>query len=171
MPVLKKAKAKVKEKAASYKAKRTAKKADRKEDRAARVTARGDKRSNRKLAKAEKLTSKAGGIKAKSTAKAEKISPTKVAKRVAKPVAKPVSRAKKLTVAKTIKKVNTKRGTGNTYKSAWEANKGGVQKKYKSYDAFRKAAVAYNSKKDSKGVMKSDKNKTAKGPKKKDGSY
>ena len=101
MPVFKKAKAKIKEKAASYKAKRSAKKADRKEDRAARVTARGDKRSNKKLAKAEKLTSKAGGIKAKSTAKAEKISPTKVAK----PVTKPVSRAKKLTVAKTIKKL------------------------------------------------------------------
>ena len=161
MPVFKKAKAKIKEKAASYKAKRSAKKADRKEDRAARVTARGDKRSNKKLAKAEKLTSKAGGIKAKSTAKAEKISPTKVAK----PVTKPVSRAKKLTVAKTIKKVKTQRGTGNTYKSAWEANKGGVQKKYKSYDDFRKAAVAYNSRKDSTGVMAPKKSKA--GPKNK----
>jgi hypothetical protein len=71
----------------------------------------------------------------------------------------------KPTVKKTIKKVQTKRGTGVTYKAAWDADKGGVKSKYKNYEAFKKAAVAYNSRKDSKGVMKSDANKV--GPKNK----
>lgn len=161
--------AKSRAKTAERKASKVVKKTERKEDRAAIVTARGDKRSNRKLAKAEKLTGKAGEIKAKSTAKAEKISPTKT-RTIEPTVKKEESRAKKLTVKKTIEKVPTKRGTGVTYKSAWDADKGNVKSKYKTYAAFEKAAVAYNSRKDSKGVM-SDKNKTAKGPKKKDGSY
>ena len=71
----------------------------------------------------------------------------------------------KPTVKKTIKKVQTKRGTGVTYKAAWDADKGGVKSKYKNYEAFKKAAVAYNSRKDSTGVMKSDANKM--GPKNK----
>jgi len=75
-----------------------------------------------------------------------------------KVVSKPV-------VKKTIEKVPTKRGTGVTYKSAWDADKGGVKSKYKDYASFEKAAVAYNSRKDSKGVMKSDANKI--GPKNK----
>lgn len=135
MPVFKKAKAKIKEKAASYKAKRSAKKATK---------------------SAKKTENKAVKSMAKGTYTARKITPAKAA---------PVSRAKKVAVAKTIKKVKTQRGTGNTYKATWEANKGGVQKKYKSYDDFRKAAVAYNSRKDSKGVMAPKKSKA--GPKNK----
>ena len=68
-------------------------------------------------------------------------------------------------VKKTIKKVQTKRGTGNTYKAVWDADKGNVKSKYNSFADFKKAAVAYNSRKDSKGVMKSDANKV--GPKNK----
>ena len=54
----------------------------------------------------------------------------------------------KPTVKKTIKKVQTKRGTGNTYKATWEANKDGVQGKYKNYASFEKAAKDYNRAKD-----------------------
>ena len=67
-----------------------------------------------------------------------------------KAVAKPV-------VKKTIDKVPTKRGTGVTYKAAWDADKGGVKSKYKDYASFEKAAKDYN--RASKGVMKSDANK------------
>jgi len=47
----------------------------------------------------------------------------------------------------------TKRGTGVTYRTSWDANKSGVQAKYKDkggYDAYRKDAVAWNDKKDAK---------------------
>ena len=85
-----------------------------------------------------------------------KIQTTKPQADKSKTVAKP-------TVKKTIKKVPTKRGTGVTYKAAWEADKGGVQSKYKNYAAFEKAAKDYNRAKDSQkastGVMKSDVNK------------
>tara|TARA_R100000951_G_scaffold57212_1_gene48074 strand:- start:180 stop:662 length:483 start_codon:yes stop_codon:yes gene_type:complete len=128
---------------------KAAKKTARAEKRAAKIKARGAKKANR-------LTTKAGKVTARATAKANKVSPAKAA---------PVSRAKKVTTAKTIKKVKTQRGTGNTYKAVWEANKSGVQKKYKSYADFRKAAVAYNSRKDSTGVMAPKKSTKAK-PKK-----
>ena len=58
------------------------------------------------------------------------------------------SRAKPVQVAKTIKKVKTKRNTGNTYKATWDANKGKVQGKYKTYKEFETAAKAWNAKND-----------------------
>ena len=113
----------------------------RKNKRAARVTARGAKKAN-------KLNARAGKVVSKSTAKANKISTRKITA----PKAEVKLNVKKSTpkVAKTITKVKTARGTGNTYKSAWEANKGGVKKKYKSFADFKKAAVDYNKKKDAK---------------------
>ena len=74
----------------------------------------------------------------------------------------PVSHAKPLTVKKTIKKVATKRGTGNTYKSTWEANKDGVQKKYKSYGEFETAAKAWNKKNDAKKAKAKPQSKATK---------
>ncbi len=85
-----------------------------------------------------------------------KIQTTKPQADKSKVVTKPV-------VKKTIKKVPTKRGTGVTYKAAWDADKGGVKSKYKDYASFEKAAKDYNRAKDSQkastGVMKSDANK------------
>jgi len=69
-----------------------------------------------------------------------------------KPEAK--SLAKPLQVKKTIEKVKTKRGTGVTYKAAWEANKNNVKSKYKTYAEFKSAAEAYNKEKDSKASKK-----------------
>ena len=57
-------------------------------------------------------------------------------------------------VKKTIKKVQTKRGTGVTYKAAWEANKNNVKSKYKTYAEFKSAAEAYNKKKDAEANKK-----------------
>tara|TARA_R110001592_G_C12696012_1_gene706279 strand:+ start:64 stop:546 length:483 start_codon:yes stop_codon:yes gene_type:complete len=125
-------------------------KTERKTKRAARVVARGAKKANR-------LNARANEVVAKSKTKANNISPRKIT--AAKTEVKLNVKKSTPKVAKTITKVKTQRGTGNTYKSAWEANKGGVKKKYKSFADFKKAAVAYNSRKDSTGVMKSDANK------------
>ena len=145
--------------------KRKATKAARKEDRADRKATRKSEGSvarqavrrgvNKVKAAASNLTKKRVKKKDVVTQTSRKIQAPKAAK---PGVVKP-------TVKKTIKKVQTKRGTGNTYKAVWNADKGGVKSKYKNYEAFRKAAVAYNSRKDSKGVMKSDANKM--GPKNK----
>ena len=124
------------------KAKRTAKRVSRLTTRAAKNTAKSASTSDSviKARTARRAT--------RLTAKAEKLSPTK--RKIDVPKAVPVSRAKKLEVKKTITKVKTARGTGNTYKSAWEANKGGVQKKYKTYKEFETEAKAYNKTKDAK---------------------
>tara|TARA_R100001377_G_scaffold71578_1_gene47210 strand:- start:1811 stop:2524 length:714 start_codon:yes stop_codon:yes gene_type:complete len=186
--------AKNRAKTVERKASKVVKKTERKEDRAARVTARGAEKANKLNARAAKnkaksestddsiikgrtanrsdrLANKAVKVSARSEAKAEKISPTKVTKPVVKKevAKKEVVKAKK-PVAK--KEVKTKRGTGKTYKSAWDGMSAEKKAGFKGgYGEFQKKAVAYNSRKDSKGVMKSDKNKTTKGPKKKDGSY
>ena len=138
---------------------RKTKKEARKEDRADRKATRKSegtaarqalrRGANKVKAAASKLTQKRVKKKDVVTQTSRKIEAPKAAK---PGVVKP-------TVKKTIKKVQTKRGTGNTYKSVWDADKGGVKSKYKNYEAFKKAAVAYNSRKDSTGVMKSDVNK------------
>lgn len=63
-------------------------------------------------------------------------------------------------VKKEMKRVDpkkTKRGTGVTYKAAWEANRGGVKGKYKTYAEFKSAAEAWNKKKDAKKATASSK--------------
>ena len=60
---------------------------------------------------------------------------------------------KKVEVKKEMKRIDpkkTKRGTGVTYKAAWDANRGGVQGKYKTYAEFKAAAIAWNKKQDAK---------------------
>ena len=133
--------------------KRAARVSERGAAKANRVSARTEKKVSRINARAEKVgakgASKVAKVTTKSTAKAEKISPAKVIKPVVKE--KPVSRAKKLTVAKTIKKVATKRGTGNTYKSSWDAMSADKKAGYKGgYGDFETKAKAYNKKKDLK---------------------
>jgi len=85
-----------------------------------------------------KKKDKKSEIKDKSNKLQEKLKPQADKSKV---VAKPV-------VKKTIKKVPTKRGTGVTYKAAWDADKGGVKSKYKDYASFEKAAKDYNRSKD-----------------------
>jgi hypothetical protein len=131
--------------------KRAARVSERGAAKANRVSARTEKKVSRINARAEKVgakgASKVAKVTTKSTAKAEKISPAKVAK----PVVKPVSRAKKLTVAKTIKKVATKRGTGNTYKSSWDAMSADKKAGYKGgYGDFETKAKDWNKKNDAK---------------------
>ena len=63
-------------------------------------------------------------------------------------------------VKKEMKRVDpkkTKRGTGVTYKAAWEANRGGVKGKYKTYAEFKSAAEAWNKKQDAKKATSSSK--------------
>ena len=98
--------------------------------RAAKVTAKGAKKANKLTAKATKLTNKAATVTAKSTAKAEKINPTP----------KP-----KATTPKTVK---TKRGTGKTYKMAWEGMSAKKKAGFKIFAVFETKAKAYNKEKD-----------------------
>jgi len=58
------------------------------------------------------------------------------------------------TVKKTIKKVKTKRGTGVTYKAAWDADKNNVKSKYKTYAEFETAAKKWNAEQDNKAAVK-----------------
>jgi len=90
-------------------------------------------------ARTKKKEDKKSEIKDKSNKLQEKLKPQANKSKV---VAKPV-------VKKTIEKVPTKRSTGVTYKSAWDADKGGVKSKYKDYASFEKAAKDYNRSKDS----------------------
>jgi len=147
--------------------KRTERKAERGERKSERITARGERKSDRLTARADKLKGKASDVKAKSTVKAVKASPTKtVGKKIEVKAKAPISRAKPLTTAKTVKKVATKRGTGKTYKSAWEGMSAEKKAKFTGgYSEFKGEAVAHNSRKDSTGVMKSKPKST--GPKNK----
>jgi hypothetical protein len=65
---------------------------------------------------------------------------------------------KKVEVKKELKRIDpkkTKRGTGVTYKAAWDADRGGVKSKYKTYAEFKAAAEAWNKKQDAKKNKKS----------------
>ena len=99
--------------------------------------------------KATKLTKKKSTSAPKPDAK-----PSRVGKRIETPKSEPKSHAKKLVVKKTIDKVKTKRGTGNTYKATWDADKGGVKGKHKDYASFEKAAKKWNADKASKSSVK-----------------
>ena len=138
---------------------RRTKKQIRQEDRAERKATRKSEGSIARQAL------RRGVNKVKAAVSKKKSTPTFTSRRIEAPKATSKPGVVKPTVKKTIKKVQTKRGTGNTYKAVWDADKGNVKSKYKNFEAFRKAAVAYNSRKDSKGVMKSDANKI--GPKNK----
>ena len=77
-------------------------------------------------------------------------------KRLPNPNSKPTINAPKraeVKVKKEMKRVDpkkTKRGTGVTYRAAWDANRGGVQSKYKTFAEFKAAAQAWNKKQDAK---------------------
>ena len=127
---------------------------------------RADRKATRKSEGSVARQALRRGInKVKAVVSKKKATPAQPSRRIEVPKATSRPGVVKPTVKKTIKKVQTKRGTGNTYKAVWDADKGNVKSKYKNFEAFRKAAVAYNSRKDSKGVMKSDANKI--GPKNK----
>jgi hypothetical protein len=60
---------------------------------------------------------------------------------------------KKVEVKKEMKRVDpskTKRGTGVTYKAAWDANRNNVKSIYKTFAEFKAAAEAHNKKSDAK---------------------
>jgi len=139
--------------------------------RKARRNPKADSYSDADVAKlsAEKNNHKATKLnKSKETVPQKKKAASRVGTRIKLPEKKTESKAKVIKMKKTIKKVPTKRGTGNTYKATWDADKGGVKGKYKDYAAFETAAKAWNSKNDAKKSKSTAKPKVKAKVKKKD---
>jgi hypothetical protein len=113
-----------------------------------------ERKAKRSKKKVDRITSKID----KLNNKVEKINPAPKPKATTT-VAKP----KTTTTVTKPKVVKTKRGTGKTYKMAWESMSAKKKAGFKNYADFEAKAKAYNRAKDSQkastGVMKSDINK------------
>jgi hypothetical protein len=112
-----------------------------------------ERKAKRSKKKVDRITSKID----KLNTKVEKINPAP------KPKANTTVAKPKTTTVTKPKVVKTKRGTGKTYKMAWESMSAKKKAGFKNYADFEAKAKAYNRAKDSQkastGVMKSDINK------------